>query len=196
MKRGLWICALAVAIAAGPPPARAGLEPFLGELMLTGHSFCPQGWAPAQGQLLPINTNQALFSLLGTNFGGNGVTNFGLPDLRGRAPIGEGQGPGLSNRVLGEQGGQENVTLLTSEMPAHTHAAGATSLLGNAASPAGALPARKLRTNLYRIGSPPNTTLAPGAIGVAGASLPHENMPPFLGMTWCIAIQGIYPQRP
>src|SRR5262249_11757094 len=147
-----------------PLGARAGNEPFLGELMLTGYNFCPQGWAAANGQLLPINQNQALFSLLGTYFGGNGQTTFALPDLRGRTAIGVGQGPGLTDRVVGEQGGAETVTLSTAEMPAHTHAAFGSTLAGNTANPAAALPARKTRTLLYRGGSPANTTLTADAI--------------------------------
>jgi microcystin-dependent protein len=191
----LRVLLLVAALGVGASPARAGLDPFLGELLLFGSNFCPQGWAQAAGQLLPINTNQALFSLLGTTYGGNGTTTFALPDLRGRSAIGEGQGPGLSDRTLGEIGGSETVTLLPSEMPAHTHTANATSLPGNTSNPTMALPARKSRTQLYRVGTP-NTMMAPDAIGIAGGSQPHQNMPPFLTMTWCIATQGIYPQRP
>jgi microcystin-dependent protein len=187
---------VAFTIVASPFAARAGIEPFLGELMLTGYNFCPQGWASASGQLLSISQNTALFSLLGTQFGGNGVTTFALPDLRGRAPIGEGQGPGLSPRVIGEQGGAETVTLLQSQMPIHNHAAGASTLAGNSVTPTNALPAKKFRTQLYRTGSSADTTLAPDAIGLAGGSQPHSNMPPFTAMTWCIATQGIYPSRP
>ena len=178
-----------------PLGARAGNEPFLGELMLTGYNFCPQGWAAANGQLLPISQNTALFSLLGTYFGGNGQTTFALPDLRGRTPIGVGQGPGLSDRQLGEQGGAETVTLTTNEMPAHTHAAYGSTLAGNTPNPAAALPARKFRTLLYRGGSPANTTLAADAIGVTGNGQPHENMAPFTAFTICISNAGVYPSQ-
>jgi microcystin-dependent protein len=187
---------LALAIVASPFEARASTEPFIGELMLTGYNFCPQGWAMASGQLLAIQQNTALFSLLGTQFGGNGQTTFALPDLRGRAPIGAGQGPGLSERVIGEQGGEEAITLLQSQLPIHNHAAGASTLAGNSVTPANALPAKKFRTQLYRTGSSADSTLAPDAIGVAGGSQPHSNVPPFTAMTWCIAVQGIFPQRP
>jgi microcystin-dependent protein len=193
-RRRPWLVLLGCLLA--PVGARAGDTPFIGELMLTGYNFCPKGWAPANGQLLSIAQNTALFSLLGTYFGGNGQTTFGLPDLRGRTPIGVGQGPGLSDRAVGEQGGVETVTLTTDQMPAHTHAAYGSTLVGNTPNPAASLPARKVRTLLYRGGSPANTTLAADAIGPTGGGQPHENMPPYLAMTWCIAIQGIYPTRP
>jgi microcystin-dependent protein len=182
--------------ALAPLGARAGDSPFIGELMLTGYNFCPNGWAAANGQNLSIAQNTALFSLLGTQFGGNGVTTFALPDLRGRTPIGAGQGPGLSDRTIGEQAGVETVTLTTQQMPAHTHAANASTLAGNTANPAAALPARKLRTLLYRGGAPADTAMASDAIGVTGGGQPHTNMPPYLAMTWCIALQGIYPSHP
>lgn len=192
-----WSALAALALAIGVAPrAEAQVEPFLGQLMLVGQNFCPNGWALAQGQLLPIITNTALFSLLGTYYGGDGETNFALPDLRGRYPMGNGQGPGLSDRVIGEQGGVESVTLAPSEMPAHTHGLAATTFAANTPNPAAALPARKHRTPLYRGGTPPNTTMDAAAIATAGASQPHENMPPYLVMNWCIALQGVFPQRP
>ena len=181
---------------ASPLVASASSTPFVGELMLSGSNFCPVGWAQAAGQVMLISQNTALFSLLGTQYGGNGQTTFALPDLRGRAPIGAGQGPGLSDRVIGEMGGAETVTLTQAEMPAHSHSAGATSQAANTVSPAGALPARKLRTELYRTGSSADVTMAPDAIGVTGGGQAHENMPPYVAMTWCIALQGIFPPRP
>ncbi|RIL06121.1 MAG: phage tail protein [Proteobacteria bacterium] len=179
-----------------PAPTHASSEPFVGELMLTGHNFCPQGWAEAAGQILSIAQNQALFALLGTTFGGNGQTTFALPDLRGRVAMGVGQGPGLSNRTLGEQGGSETVTLAPSQMPAHTHTAGASTGPGNTSNPTNALPATKARTLLYRSGGSATTAMAPEAIQPAGGGQPHPNMPPYLTMTWCIALQGIFPQHP
>src|SRR4029453_5361926 len=137
--------------ALAPLGARAGDSPFIGELMLTGYNFCPNGWAAANGQNLSIAQNTALFSLLGTQFGGNGVTTFALPDLRGRTPIGAGQGPGLSDRTIGEQAGVETVTLTTQQMRAHTHAA-------NASTPAGTTPgcgrSRPPRRRCRRTGPP------------------------------------------
>jgi microcystin-dependent protein len=187
---------LALAIGVSPLAVHASTEPFLGELMLTGYNFCPLGWAQANGQILSIAQNTALFSLLGTYYGGNGITTFAVPDLRGRAPIGTGQGPGLSDRQIGEEGGDETITLTQQQMPIHSHAAGASTLAGNSVSPTNALPAKKFRTQLYRTGSSADTSLAPDAIGLAGGSQPHSNMPPFTAMTWCIATQGIFPSRP
>ena len=187
---------LVLALGASPLAAKAALDPFVGELMLTGFNFCPVGWAAANGQLLPINQNQALFSLLGTQFGGNGQTNFALPDLRGRVPVGAGQGPGLSDRVIGEVGGEESITLTQQQMPTHTHAARASTLAANSVTPENALPARKARTQLYRTGSSADTSMASDAIGLAGGNQPHDNMPPFTAMTWCIAVNGIFPSRP
>jgi microcystin-dependent protein len=193
--RKLRTILLALAIASAPAASHASIEPFLGELMLTGFNFCPNGWAAAQGQVLPIVTNQALFALLGTYYGGDGETTFALPDLRGRMPIGVGQGSGLTPRTIGEVGGAETITLSTAQMPAHTHAAGASTQVGNSVSPDNALPARKFRTQLYRTGSSADATMAPDAVGVAGQSQPHPNMPPYLAMTWCIALQGIFPSQ-
>ena len=187
---------LLLCISLAPVGARASSQPFIGELMLVGSNFCPVGWAAAAGQIMSIAQNTALFSLLGTQFGGNGQTTFALPDLRGRAPIGAGQGPGLTDRAIGEMAGQETVTLTTDQMPAHTHPAYASTLAGNTANPAAALPARKLRTLLYRGGAPANTIMADDSIGSAGGGQPHDNMPPYLAMTWCIATQGIFPSRP
>ena len=187
---------LALAIGASPLAVRASTEPFVGELMLTGSNFCPVGWAQANGQIMSIAQNTALFSLLGTYYGGDGQSTFALPDLRGRAPIGAWQGPGLSDRQIGEVGGDETITLTQQQMPIHSHAAGASTAAGNSVSPTNALPAKKFRTQLYRTGSSADTTMAPDAIGYAGGSQPHSNMPPYTAMTWCIATQGIFPQRP
>lgn len=192
----LLACALALGLVLlAPLPARAQ-EPFIGQLMLTGATFCPRGWANAEGQLLSIAQNTALFSLLGTTYGGDGQTTFALPDLRGRAPIHQGQGPGLTNRTLGEQGGAETVTLLPSEMPAHAHSLLGSSAAADAASPTGAALATKQRTTLYRAGATPDTALHGASIAVAGGSQPHENMSPYLVMQWCIALEGIFPSRP
>lgn len=190
-------CALALALGAllAPSPARAQAEPYIGQLMMTAASYCPNGWAEASGQILSIAQNSALFSLLGTTYGGDGVTVFALPDLRGRAPVHVGQGPGLTPRVQGEMAGVENVTLLQSQMPAHAHALLGTTAAADAASPTNAALATKVRTTVYRAGGAPNTSLQGGSIAPAGGSQPHENMPPYLVMRWCIALEGIYPAR-
>lgn len=180
------------------------MDPLLAEIRLFAGNFAPNGWAFCQGQLLSIAQNTALFSLLGTTYGGDGMVTFGLPDLRGRVPIGFGQGPGLPYYVLGEQSGEPNHTLLTTEMPAHNHAAqaqiNAVSGGGNVGSPANAYPAASTaRDNIYSSATP-NSTMSPQAaqvtLGISGGSQPHNNMQPYLGLNYIIALQGIYPSRP
>lgn len=199
--------ALAAAILAFPAsPAKAGPDPFLGELMLVGYTFCPRGWADAAGQLLPIAQNSALFSLYGTNYGGDGRTTFGLPDLRGRVPISVGTGPGLSSYRLGEKGGQEQVTLNVTNMPQHNHAASSTATLNasnsaaSAEAPAGgALATTEAAT--YTTRGTPNQAMKSGSVavtttvGMNGGNLPHENRPPFQVMRWCVALTGVFPSR-
>ena len=167
-------------------------EDFIGEIKMVGFHFAPRGWAFCDGQLLLISQNTALFSLLGTTYGGDGETTFALPDLRGRVPIHPGQGPGLTPRVLGEQGGDEEVTLTESQLPAHTHQAFGSSSLATQPSPEGNLPAAKGRTKLYvEPGSP--VGMDSTAIGSTGGNSPHANMQPFLGLNYIIALQGIFP---
>jgi microcystin-dependent protein len=171
-------------------------EPFLGEIKAFGFGFVPKGWLPCDGRSLPIQQFTALFSLLGTNFGGNGTTNFDLPDLRGCTPLGVGARPGASVYNIGESGGVENVTLLQAEMPGHGHAMIADQAPAVIASPTNNYlaqpPAGK---NLY--GPPANLVpLNPGTIGVAGGGQPHENMQPYLAVNYCIAATGVYPSRP
>lgn len=171
-------------------------DPFIGEIRMFGGNFAPRGWAFCHGQILSIAQNTALFSLLGTIYGGNGQTTFALPDLRGRVPVGQGQGPGLSNRQIGEQAGVENVTLTAQQMPAHNHAAQASSARGNTNSPIGKVWSKDagVQSATYT-GNAPDGTMAANAIGSAGGSQPHENMPPYLGVNFIIALQGIYPSR-
>ncbi len=160
------------------------MEPFLGQLMLVPYNFAPRNWAFCEGQLLPISQYSALFSLLGTNFGGDGRTTFGLPDLRGRVALGAGQGPGLSNYVLGEKAGQEQVTLLASQIPAHAHAASTQS--ASESNPTANVPAF---VPIYS--KTADAALAPSG-GQSGA---HENRQPFLVLNYVIALQGIFPSR-
>ncbi|GGL19790.1 phage tail protein [Deinococcus radiotolerans] len=171
------------------------MEPFLGEIRIFGGNFEPKGWAFCNGQLLPIAQYTALFSLLGTSYGGNGKTNFALPNIQGAAPMGTGAGPGLSPRDLGEQGGQASVTLLQSELPPHTHIISAFDAAGTSAVPTDRNLARSTGGNVYAAGSP-TLTLAPTSMGVAGGSQPHNNMPPYLTVNFIIALQGVFPQRP
>jgi len=165
--------------------------PFLGEIKLVSFAFPPKGWALCSGQILPINQNQALFSLLGTNYGGDGRTTFRLPDLRGRAPMHMGNGV-----ALGELAGTEAVTLVASQMPPHTHGLTGTSDLANAAVPGGAQPAAKPRGGINRYApSGSNTAMAPTAIAAKGGTQPHNNMQPYAVLNWVIALQGIFPSR-
>ena len=187
----------AVVAAATPRTALADGDPFIGEIALVPYTFAPRGWAFCDGQLLPIAQNTALFSLLGTQFGGNGQTTFALPDLRGRSPVhvGSGQGPGLSAFVVGQQGGVENVTLISSQMPVHNHPENVSSVNGISDSPANGI-LGKNASGVPQFGAAPgNATLASGAIGDAGGNQPHENRPPYLGLNYIIALEGIFPSR-
>jgi microcystin-dependent protein len=173
-------------------------EPFLGEIRMFGGNFAPRGWAFCNGQILAIAQNTALFSLLGTTYGGNGQTTFALPDLRGRVPMHWGQGPGLTPRSLGETGGSENVTLLSNQMPAHTHSLNANTNQGETFSPGGGVAAAAVDSsqqplNIYSTTA--NTTMSPQAIAAAGGSQPHDNMQPFECVSFIIALEGIYPSR-
>ena len=170
-------------------------EPFIAEVRIFAGNFAPRGWAFCDGQLLPISPNTALFSLLGTTYGGNGQTTFGLPNLRGRAPMHPGQGPGLTPRSLGEQGGASTETLIQVELPSHTHAMKYNkTVAGDSNSPAGKLFAKSVVpiASVFS-SSPPDTTIGPST--VVGSSQPHNNMQPYLGVSYIIAIQGIYPLR-
>jgi microcystin-dependent protein len=162
-------------------------EPFLSEIRLMSFNFAPKGWAMCNGQLLPINQNQALFSLLGTTFGGDGRVNFALPDLRGRTPIHVGSG-----HTLGERGGEQAHTLSISEIPTHVHSAQASTTAGNQPAAANALLAKA--GNLYT--GPTNlTAISPTTITSVGGSQAHLNMQPFLTLTFSIALQGIFPSQ-
>jgi len=162
-------------------------EPFLAEIRITSFVFAPNGWALCNGQLMPINQNQALFSLLGTTFGGDGRVNFALPDLRARTPLHVGSG-----HTLGERGGEQAHTLSISELPEHTHGLQASTQTGNTPIPAGNLAADSAPNEIY--GPPVNlTALQASAMGNAGGSQAHLNMQPFLTLNFIIALQGIFP---
>ena len=174
------------------------MDPFVAEIRIFGFNFAPTGWAQCNGQLLPISQNTALFSLLGTVYGGDGKSTFALPDLQGMTAMHPGQGQGLSLRDLGEIGGSEAVTLLVSEMPVHTHNIMSTGSQASTGipSPTAAI-ARAVGGNAYQ-NSPfdPTTTMAPEALTPAGGSLPHNNLMPYLLFNYCIAMQGVFPARP
>ena len=171
-------------------------SPFLAEIKMFAGNFAPRGYAFCSGQILAIAQNTALFSLLGTTYGGNGQTTFALPNLQGRVPMHAGQGPGLSPRTLGEVGGTETVTLIQSQLPAHTHLIAANTGAGNSAAPANntVLAASTARDRLYTTNAA-NATLAPNAVGATGNNLPIPIIQPYLVVNFIIAIQGIFPSR-
>lgn len=171
-------------------------NPFIAEIRMFGFNFNPRGWALCNGQLIPIAQNTALFSLLGTNFGGNGQTTFGVPNLQGSTPIGAGQGLGLSNYVLGEAGGAASHALIAAELPSHTHALAVVAAADGAADRANARGnvLAKPSDSSY-IAATPDTTMASASISVTGTSSPHNNMQPYVGVNFCIAMQGVFPAR-
>jgi microcystin-dependent protein len=171
-------------------------DPFVAEIRIFPFNFAPKGWAWCHGQLMPLSQNTALFSLLGTTYGGNGKSNFALPDLQGCAPMHPGQGPGLSLHDLGETGGSETVTLLESEIPAHSHAVRAVGGdPGDLQAPSPARSIARSGNGFAYVSGPIDTSLAPEALPPAGGSLPHNNMQPYLTCYFCIALQGVFPPR-
>ncbi len=171
-------------------------DPFVAEIRIFPFNFAPRGWAWCDGQLMPLSQNTALFALLGTTYGGNGKSNFALPDLQGRVPMHPGHGPGLSIRDLGESGGTETVTLLTSEMPQHSHGLTAQAVPGDSPTPAGNAYARVIGATPYLPPSgAPMTAMSPQALAPTGGDAPHNNMQPYLTCYFCIALQGIFPPR-
>jgi microcystin-dependent protein len=172
-------------------------DPFVAEVRIFGFNFAPKGWAFCNGQILPISQNTALFSLLGTNYGGDGKSTFALPNLNnGSGVLSSGQGPGLSDRFIGEQGGAEAVTLLSSELPSHGHTLQATNTPADVSSPT---PTTALARTTGKMGYAAAAALTPlntAAISMApGQSVPHNNMMPYLVLNYCIAMQGIFPPR-
>jgi len=165
-------------------------DQFVAEIRMFPFNFAPTGWAFCDGQLIPISQNTALFALLGTVYGGDGKSTFALPDLQGRAAMQPGQGPGLSLYDLGQESGTESITLLQSEIPQHTHQLRAVNDSGLQSNPGGAIPAA---ANIYAAG-PGSAPMAP--LTPSGGGLPHNNMQPYLTVSFCIALQGIFPQRP
>ena len=172
-------------------------DPFVAEIRIFPFNFAPRGWAFCNGQLMPISQNTALFSLLGTTYGGDGKSTFALPNIQGRAPMHPGQGPGLSLHDLGETGGSDTVTLQPSEMPTHSHAMGVqTAAPGAVATPAGTTLGRPATGGLYVTGANPAlVTMSPSILAAAGGGLPHNNLQPYLTLNFCIAQQGIFPAR-
>jgi microcystin-dependent protein len=175
-------------------------DPFLAEIRIFPFNFAPKAWAMCNGQLIPITQNTALYALLGTVYGGDGKSTFALPDLQGAAPMHPGSGSGLSQRSLGQYSGSEAVTLLQSEMPAHNHAVQATAANANTDTPGTTVLGRgnfgfQGNTGAVALYSndPPDTNMSPQAMAIAGGSLPHNNMQPYLALNFCIALQGVFP---
>ena len=167
------------------------MDPIIGQILLISWNWAPRGWLLCNGQLLPIQQYSALFSLLGVTYGGNGTTTFALPDLRGRVPVHQGTGPGLTDRVIGERSGTESVTLMTSNLPAHNHGIAVSS------EPAGRAAGSYIAGGSATVPTGPNSViLDPSTILPTGNNLPHENMQPYLVMNYIIATEGIYPSRP
>ena len=169
-------------------------QPYYGEIRLFAGNFAPGGWAFCQGQLVAIVGNDAVFQLIGTTYGGDGQTTFGLPDLRGRVPIHQGTGPGLSARTMGDTGGAETVTLKASRLPPHTHTLVASSTPANAAAGPGGGVLAATAINVYGTSAPP-LPMSAQAISAVGGSQPHENMAPFLALKYIIALTGVYPSQ-
>jgi microcystin-dependent protein len=169
-------------------------DQFVAEIRAFGFNFAPTGWAMCNGQLLPISQNTALFSLLGTTYGGDGKTNFALPNLQGSAPMHQGQGAGLSQRFLGEAGGENQVSVLASQMPAHSHPVNCNTADGNDYGPSNNVWAPDAAGNNEYAGTS-NAQMSPAAISTAGGGQPHNNLQPYLVLNFCIALQGIFPPR-
>jgi microcystin-dependent protein len=173
-------------------------NPFVAEIRVVGFNFAPRGWASCDGQLLPISQNTALFSLIGTFYGGDGKVTFALPNFEGSAPMHWGSGAGLTQRSVGQTGGEQNVTLLQTELPAHQHNVQARAVIGNVytADPTQAIAKPDPATNLaYHSSVAANANLGPAAFGSSGGGLPHNNMQPYLCLFFIIAMQGVYPAR-
>jgi len=173
------------------------MDPFVAEIRIFPFNFAPKGWAFCDGQLMPLSQNTALFSLLGTTYGGDGKSTFALPNMQGNAPMHPGQGPGLSLHDLGETGGSETVSLLESEMPAHSHTAMANAAVGNRTTPAANSISRVTGSTPFVPGSPapPLIAMSSSSITPAGGDQPHNNMQPYLTLNFCIALQGVFPPR-
>jgi len=173
-------------------------NPFLGQLTLVGFNFAPRNWAFAAGQILPISTNAALFSLFGTMYGGDGKTNFGLPNLVGNAAMGMGQGPGLQDYIQGDTGGSQTVTLINNTVPPHSHNLLVSAAPGNQPDPGGhsLADARSAGGNLYTPTTTPILQMSPAAVSSFGSGNSHNNMMPYQALNWVVALQGVFPSRP
>ena len=174
-------------------PTADAQQPFIGEVVCGGWNFCPQGWAECSGQLMPIAENDALFALIGTTYGGDGQTTFALPNIQSRTMVGQGQGAGLSSKVIGETGGVESVTLTPSQIPSHTHAMVAHMGAEKSASPTNRIAGPAPISAPVYTGTAPNTTLKASTLSSVGGSQPHNNLQPYLAVKCCISLFGVFP---
>lgn len=195
MKKNYFILLFVFTAFFSTNKASAQADPLVGQISMFAGTFAPRGWLFCNGQLLPIPQYSTLFSIIGTTYGGDGINNFALPDLRGRVPVGQGQGPGLSPRNLGETSGNENVTLTISNMPAHNHQLNASTAVGTSNVPTGNVLANTSVLDKEYNGSP-NTAMNNASIGISGSNAPVTIMQPFQTINFIIAIEGIYPPRP
>jgi microcystin-dependent protein len=190
---------LTLGAAATPNQAEAGVDPYLGDIMIVSFNFCPSGWSQAAGQILPIAQNQALFSLLGTQFGGNGTTTFALPDLRGRITLGQGSGNGLTPRQSGQSFGSEVKMMTEATLPQHNHTVNANNQDGDLPGPGGKLlaaaPTGGTGNETIYSQANPNVTMSPAMISPAGSNAVISTQDPTLGLIHCIAVQGSFPPR-
>ncbi|MBS0631128.1 MAG: phage tail protein [Verrucomicrobia bacterium] len=171
-------------------------QPYIGMIYSFGFNFAPRGWHLCDGSLLPISQYTALYAIIGTTYGGDGISTFGLPDLRGRTLVHQGQGPGLGIRVMGQMAGAETVTLASTEIPAHSHLIAASNAVGTTRAPSGAFPAATSRAeaNDYAAAND-GSALSAQSVGLTGGSQPHNNLPPYLVVNYCIALEGVFPAR-
>lgn len=194
LRSALAGASLALAALTLSPAAQAG-QPYLGEVICGGWNFCPVGWAECNGALLPISQHSALFSLLGTTYGGDGQNTFGLPNLESRTVIGDGQGQGLTQRTQGEMGGVESVTITQATTPTHNHTLSAHDGVEKSASPTGKIMGVSPASAKAYSSQAPNVQLRPNAMGIVGGSQPHSNIQPYLAVKCCIATAGIFPTQ-
>lgn len=196
MKNFTLVFIMLVSIALPSTAKAQASDPFLGQIAFVPYNFVPKNWAPCNGQLLSIAQNSALFSLLGTQYGGNGQTTFALPDMRGRMLVHEGQSPaGGTNYTMGQVGGAESVTLQVTQMPAHSHTVNAVSTDGNQNTPTNMLPADTKILDKEYSDAAANTTMKSTMINTTGGSQPHENRPPFITLKCIISLQGVFPSQ-
>lgn len=195
VARSVIIAVLALLTGLLHQPDLHAEDPFIGEVMCGGWNFCPDGWLDCNGQLISIAENTALYSLIGTTYGGDGQYTFALPNIQGRTMVHQGTGSGLTTRTLGQTGGAETVTLTTNQLPSHSHSVVAHSGAEKSASPTGKIPGTTAAATPVYSSTTPNSTLASGVVGTAGSSHPHNNLQPYLVMKCCIALQGIFPSQ-